>query len=511
LRRKIDLVGITPAAAGLRLIWILFNLILGAVGGGILAWGPLNGERQVILLLGVLGGLLGGGLWAWQLILLHWGKAGSARCWARALILVQAGIALVVFTNAVWQLYRVGALQPVGQDRASNFEHLWNAINDHYPYFDLKDVDWNEVYERYYPQVKAARDDVEYHAIVERMLAELEDAHTNLVWSPLEEPGCGFAFTQEIEGVAVVTVAGQSAQNAGLGVGALISQVDGMPLEQALSQVDPWLRAGSTPWQQRAWAFENLLNTPAGDSRTVTFTQLNGEQLTATLTCPEDPSQLPSGELEIWELVQPRFTSEIYSQRMLSGFGYIRIPTFGDNLVDEFNLALNELLDTPGLVLDLRGNGGGNTRYAFAMAGRFLDEAFSIGRDHFRNRLPQRGWRLWLDMRVDPRKPVYTGEVVLLIDTGCMSTTEQFILAFVDSGRAQVVGRRSAGATGNPIQFHLVGGGRARFSTGDFYRQDGTRLEGVGIIPDVVIDWTLDDFYQDRDPDLEAAETLLNK
>jgi carboxyl-terminal processing protease len=511
LRRKIDLVGITPAAAGLRLIWILFNLILGAVGGGILAWGPLNGERQVILLLGVLGGLLGGGLWAWQLILLHWGKAGSTRRWARALILVQAGIVLVVSTNAIWQLYRVGALPPVGQDRVVNFEHLWKAMNDHYPYFELKRVDWDEVYDRYSPRVDAAQDETEYHAIVKTLLAELNDAHTGLVWSPLLQPNCGFAFTQEIEGVAVVTVAGQSAQNAGLGVGALISQVDGMPLEQALSQVDPWLRAGSTPWQQRAWAFENLLNTPAGDSRTVTFTQLNGEQLTTTLTCPEDPSQLPSGELEIWELVQPRFTSEIYSQRMLSGFGYIRIPTFGDNLVDEFNLALNELLDTPGLVLDLRGNGGGNTRYAFAMAGWFLDEAFSIGRDHFRNRLPQRGWRLWLDMRVDPRKPVYTGEVVLLIDTGCMSTTEQFILAFVDSGRAQVVGRRSAGATGNPIQFHLVGGGRARFSTGDFYRQDGTRLEGVGIIPDVVIDWTLDDFYQDRDPDLEAAETLLNK
>ncbi|MBE0410532.1 MAG: hypothetical protein IBX69_12460 [Anaerolineales bacterium] len=252
------------------------------------------------------------------------------------------------------------------------------------------------------------------------------------------------------------------------------------------------------------------MNTPAGESRTITFTAANGKQHTATLNCPQDLSQLPSGELQIWELEQPRFTVEIQSRKLASGLGYIRIPTFGENLVEEFDLALDGLLDTPGLVLDLRGNGGGNTRYAFAVAGRFLDESFSIGQDHFRQRLPQRGWRLWLDMRVKPRKPVYSGDVVLLTDSGCMSTTEQFILALVDSGRAQVVGRRTAGATGNPVQFQLVGDGRARFSTGDFYRIDGTRLEGVGIIPDIEVEWTLDDFYQDRDPDLEAAEELLN-
>jgi carboxyl-terminal processing protease len=113
-------------------------------------------------------------------------------------------------------------------------------------------------------------------------------------------------------------------------------------------------------------------------------------------------------------------------------------------------------------------------------------------------------------MRVNARQLVYTGEVVLLIDVGCMSTTEQFILALVDSGRAMTVGRRSAGATGNPIQFQLVGAGKVHFSTGDFTRIDGTRLEGVGIIPDVEVIWTLDDFFQGRDPDLEAAEILLN-
>ena len=41
------------------------------------------------------------------------------------------------------------------------------------------------------------------------------------------------------------------------------------------------------------------------------------------------------------------------------------------------------------------------------------------------------------------------------------------------------------------------------------YPGDGTSIEGVGIIPDLEVAWTLEDFRQERDPDLAAAERLL--
>jgi hypothetical protein len=33
----------------------------------------------------------------------------------------------------------------------------------------------------------------------------------------------------------------------------------------------------------------------------------------------------------------------------------------------------------------------------------------------------------------------------------------------------------------------------------------------IGIIPGIAIDWTLEDFYQQHDPDLEAAQVLLTQ
>jgi len=71
------------------------------------------------------------------------------------------------------------------------------------------------------------------------------------------------------------------------------------------------------------------------------------------------------------------------------------------------------------------------------------------------------------------------------------------------------VGRLTAGASGNPIVFRLPGAYNVRFSTADFRRKDGTAIEGVGIVPDVEVDWTVEDLRQGRDPDLAAAEALL--
>jgi carboxyl-terminal processing protease len=415
---------------------------------------------------------------------------------------------LAAVAAALVPLYRIGVILPPTGNRGANFERLWRAMDYAYPYFEEKGIDWHALRDRYYPQAAEAESDGDYWRVVARMLAELNDGHTGLLSPSVRSGRRYFAICRDLNGAIVLDEVGIIGEEAGLAPGDMVLTVDGLPVEQALAELPTMLIAGSTDQHRRAKAAFSVLSTTA-DAMSVTVTGPAGER-TVTLTWPDEASSTPRDKRNTLAAAPI-----IIGERLPSGAGLIRIPTFeasGDHdLVAEFDAALDPLMDAPGIILDLRGNGGGSTSGANPIAGRFLDDAFTYGREHYPARLPQRGWRARFDYRVKPRAPIYSGPLVLLIDERNFSTAETFIVALVDAGRARAVGRQSGGGSGNPVRFNLTGGATARFSTGDFRRNDGTPIEGVGITPDLPVSWTVEDLWEGRDPDLAAAERLLQR
>ena len=66
-------------------------------------------------------------------------------------------------------------------DQVGNFEALWTIMDEHYSFFDYKQVDWNEVHSRYRARVSNDMTDRELFDICGDMLKELRDGHTNLI------------------------------------------------------------------------------------------------------------------------------------------------------------------------------------------------------------------------------------------------------------------------------------------------------------------------------------------
>lgn len=64
-----------------------------------------------------------------------------------------------------------------------NFEALWRIIDENYCFFGFKQIDWDEVHDRYSPQVNDSMDQFELFDLLGRMLGELKDGHTNLISS----------------------------------------------------------------------------------------------------------------------------------------------------------------------------------------------------------------------------------------------------------------------------------------------------------------------------------------
>ena len=64
-----------------------------------------------------------------------------------------------------------------------NFEALWRIMDQNYCFFGYKDVDWNDVYDKYSPQIKDTMNQYALFDVLGKMLAEVKDGHTNLVSS----------------------------------------------------------------------------------------------------------------------------------------------------------------------------------------------------------------------------------------------------------------------------------------------------------------------------------------
>ncbi len=63
----------------------------------------------------------------------------------------------------------------------NTFEYLWNKVDQQYAFFDLKGVNWDEVYQTYRPMVSNDIDNDSLFDIMGAMLNTLQDGHTNLM------------------------------------------------------------------------------------------------------------------------------------------------------------------------------------------------------------------------------------------------------------------------------------------------------------------------------------------
>lgn len=483
-----------------RGVWLWARLLLGFIiwsfFGALLAYSLGLGLSLYTLGIGVGLGLI-------MVSLLHRALTAkhSAEPWTAWFLWPARLACCAILALFAVQLYVTGALPVVRHDYLRSFDRLVAAISAHYPYFEAKEIDWDERRVFYRDAVANAASDHTFLLTVAEMLAEFHDGHAyvtaddsglygeDILLGSVQRVGDEYVVRQLRPGLGV----------AGLVPGAVIIERDGLSTTEYIDQLDPWFAAGSSPGSRTSRALNRLLVIPLHATTYLTIRTLDSEIKHIALHGADLQPTLPP-------VTRPAVRHDVLE----SGVGYIEVTTFalGQDVVAAFDKALATLHDAPGLIIDVRRNGGGSSWYADRIAGRFLVDAFEYARVAFRYRLPQFGWVSEQTWRVVPRGEPYVGTVVILTGPQTMSAAEAFVVALQDSGRALVVGEPTAGEVGVPITFNLPGG-RASFTVGSWQRLVGPEVEGIGVTPDIAVAPVLADIINQEDTVLKAAIDYL--
>jgi len=205
----------------------------------------------------------------------------------------------------------------------------------------------------------------------------------------------------------------------------------------------------------------------------------------------------------------------VYTGRFEDGIGYIRIDSWGrdkEQALEQAFVALWEFSDAPGLIIDVRGNGGGSEPLAQQFAGCFLDEPRLYAQHVFCDAAKPGGFTELQNRMLEPNKkrPKYRGKVAVLSGPVVMSSCEAFILMMKQVPGCKLVGLPTQGSSGNPKSYELSNGVTVYLPSWKAMRPDGTCFEGEGIKPDILVE--ADEFeFVSKDPVVEAALKYLRE
>jgi len=380
--------------------------------------------------------------------------------------------------------------------RAEIFDIVWRTVNETYYDPTFHGVDWQAVRQRYRPRMEAAPNDQEFYAQFEVMLAELRDSHTGFSGPPPPgtppdgQPGSLGLSLVEIEGETIVSEveADSSAARAGVRPGMILRTVNGRPVEELYALIRANFAGTSSErafavLQRHAILYGGFLSKPR------TLGLINFDNSTFAVTLEQTP-------------VAATPLPQVEARRLASGFGYIKFDHWKSPADALFNAELGKLSDTPGLIIDLRANGGGQTDVLLNIASNFFATSTYTG--GFR----RRDGTLDRYMTHAPAH-LYRQHIVILIDERSASASETFSIFMQESKRAYVIGRQSNGALLNTRIQKIKGGGTLRVSIRAYVSPNGRVPEGTGVVPDQTIPLTISDLRQGRDAALEAAEAYL--
>jgi len=262
--------------------------------------------------------------------------------------------------------------------------------------------------------------------------------------------GVGMSVQPDRKGLLVAEVFEKSpAERSGIRKGDVITRVDGRSIAGMATE-----------------AATALIKGPPDTSVRITFIP-GGKGDTKTLTVERARIEIPVAQGKV----------------VRSGggppVGVVELTTFSEGAHGLLRREIDRVLGegARGLVLDLRGNGGGLLSEAVLVSSLFVEDGLIVstdGRTKSRREFEAEGDAIPGDI-----------PVVVLVDGGSASASEIVTGALRDRGRATIVGQKTFGKGVFQEVEELPNGGALTLTVGEYFLPDGESIANKGIVPKV--------------------------
>ena len=404
-----------------------------------------------------------------------------------------------------------------------SFDFVWETVRDKHYDEDLNGLDWDAIREEYRPRVEQAKRMPEVRTAMREMLARFGQTHFGIIpvtaYESIDgeddedgEEGAdgddpsdsdkkdkrGYAGldVRVLDGKAIITAVEEGYPGAGQGIkpGWELLSLNGRKTARTITKVSK-VYADSTMLDLRlARSTSRKLRGDVGDKVKLRLLDGDGNTVETDVVLVSEPGE----RTHLMGL--PEMVVRIRYEMLEGNVGYIAFNGFWDPdyLMGEFGRAMNSFMEADGVIIDIRGNGGGIGALSMGMAGWLIGEKkIQLGTMYLRNQE--------LYFAVFPRALTYDGPVAVLTDGLSASTSEIFAGGLQDLDRAKIFGTPTAGAALPSIIDRLPNGDGFQYVFADYVSKGGKRLEAVGVIPDVQIELTRESLLAGQDLVVQAA------
>jgi len=331
-------------------------------------------------------------------------------------------------------------------DPSTVFDAFWHTFNEHYAFFDIRQMDWLAQYQIYSPQINNNTSEEELFNLMLAMVKPLNDAHTRLGNDIHDES----ALTTQVP---------------------LIAEFES---QEQFPTLGEFINHLSTSFNQTITSYLGESQKFAGNNK------FNWGELNDAI-----------GYIGIADM---------------AGFGGETSSNFGSTTDTERVEIVNAILDTiftdlhdkTHIVLDLRNNGGGSDAVAAAIAARFFDKN-TLG--FSKKARTEEGFTPVQDVYLTAVEQHYfLGPLIILTSSFSASATENFLLAMLERENHIRIGQKTAGVHSDTLVKLLPNGWMFSLSNEVFIAPSGESYEGIGIAPDIEMEtFTLATSQSDSD------------